>query len=142
MLSLNKIVFASLATMLGIAVVRYVGLEYDLTRALDDNKQLKASVQSYMNHAEYLTNSLAVADQQNKQLIKERDLLAKLRADHQQQLTSIKTQLQYSTAQLDALRLSTNETTKTWAIDCVPSTVISMFKYARVEACNKDGSAN
>ena len=142
MLSLNKVVFAGLATMLGIAAVRYVGLESDLTKALDDNKQLKASVQSYKNHAEYLTNSLADADQQNKKLIKERDLLAKLRADHQQQLTSIKTQLQHSTSQLDALRLSTNETTKTWANDCVPSAVIGVFKYAISGACSKDNSAN
>lgn len=142
MLSLNKVVFAGLATMLGIAVVRYVGLESDLTQALDDNKQLKASVQSYKNHAEYLTITLAVADQQNKQLLKERDLLAKLRADHQQQLTSIKTQLQHSTSQLDALRLSTNETTKTWANDCVPSAVIGVFKYAISGACSKDDSAN
>ncbi|MBH0088613.1 hypothetical protein [Pseudoalteromonas sp. NSLLW218] len=142
MLSLNKIVFAGLATMLGITVIKYMTVESDLTQALDNNKQLKASVQSYRNHAEYLTNTLAVADQQNKQLLKERDLLAKLRADHQQQLTSIKTQLQDSTSQLDALRLSPNETTKTWANDCVPSTVISMFKYARVGACSKDNSAN
>lgn len=142
MLSINKIVFAGLATMLGIAVVRYTGLESDLTQALDDNKQLKASVQSYKNHAEYLTNTLAVADQQNKQLLKERDLLAKLKADHQQQLTSIKTQLQHSTSQLDALRLSTNETTKTWANDCVPSAVIGVFKYAISGACSKDDSAN
>ncbi|TGE81353.1 hypothetical protein C7Y70_13175 [Pseudoalteromonas sp. KS88] len=142
MLSLNKVVFAGLATMLGIAVVRYVGLKSDLTNVLDDNKQLKASVQSYKNHAVHLANSLAEADQQNKQLIKERDLLVKLRADHQKQLTSIKTQLQQSTAQLDALRLSTDETTKTWANDCVPSTVIGVFKYARVGACSKDNSTN
>ncbi|KTF10379.1 MULTISPECIES: hypothetical protein [unclassified Pseudoalteromonas] len=142
MLSLNKIVFAGLATMLGITVVKYMAVESDLTQALDNNKQIKASVQSYKNHAEHLTNSLADADKRNKQLLKERDLLAKLRADHQQQLTSIKTKLQSSTAQLDALRLSTNETTKTWANDCVPSTVISMFKYARVGACSKDNSTN
>ena len=142
MLSLNKIVFAGLAMMLGIAVVRYIGVESDLTNALDDNKQLKASVQSYKNHTEYLANSLADADKQNKQLIKERDLLAKLRVDHQQQLNSIQTQLQHSTAQLDALRLSTDEETKTWANDCLPSTVISMFKYARVGACSRDNSTN
>jgi len=142
MLSLNKIVFAGLATMLGITVVKYMAVESDLTQALDNNKQIKASVQSYKNHAEHLTNSLADADKRNKQLLKERDLLAKLRADHQQQLTSIKTKLQSSRAQLDALRLSTNETTKSWANDCVPSTVISMFKYARVGACSKDNSTN
>ena len=142
MFSLNKIVFAGLATMLGITVIKFMTVESDLTQALDDNKQLKASVQSYKNHAEYLTNTLAVADQQNKQLLKERDLLAKLRAVHQQQLISIKTQLQHSTSQLDALRLSTNETTKTWANDCVPSAVIGVFKYAISGACSKDDSAN
>ncbi|WP_024590508.1 MULTISPECIES: hypothetical protein [unclassified Pseudoalteromonas] len=142
MLSLNKVVFVGLASMLGFAVVKYVGLESDLTKALDDNKQLKASVQSYKTHAEYLANSLADANKQNKQLLKERDLLARLRADHQQQLTSIQTQLQYSTAQLDALRLSSDETTKSWANDCVPIAVISVFKYARVEACSKDGGSD
>lgn len=142
MLSLNKVVFAGLATMLSIAVVRYVGLESDLTKALDDNKQLKASVQSYKTHAEYLANSLADANKQNKQLLKERDLLARLRADHQRQLASIQTQLQHSTAQLDALRLSSDETTKSWANNCVPIAVISVFKYARVGACSKDGGSD
>ena len=142
MFSLNKIVLVAFTAMLSVTALMYMGVKSDLNTAIENNKQLKVSVQSYKNHATYLTDSLVVADEQNKQLIKERDLLSTLRAQHQQQLIAIKIKLNNSNVQLDALRQSTDETTKHWANGCVPNAVVGMFKYATVRTCSKDDSAN
>lgn len=142
MFSLNKVLFAGLGVMLAISVFRYLGVSAELDEARDSNEQLLGTIQSYKNQVEMLANNLVNAEKQNKRLLKERTLLEQIREKHQAQLTSIENQLQTTNSQLDALRQSTNETTKNWANDCVPSAVISVFKYANARACNQNSRTN
>jgi len=138
----SRVIFAALVVMLAIYVFRYLGVSAELSTAKSDIEALNKSIESHKNHAQFLTNSLVNAEKQNKQLLKERALLEQLRVDHQAQLTVIENKLQATNSQLDALRLSTNETTKNWANDCVPSAVISVFKYANARACNQNSLTN
>tara|TARA_B100000700_G_scaffold328434_1_gene446282 strand:+ start:1246 stop:1674 length:429 start_codon:yes stop_codon:yes gene_type:complete len=142
MFSLNKVLFTGLGVMLAISVFRYLGVSAELDEARDSNEQLLSTIQSYKNQVEMLANNLVNAEKQNKRLLKERTLLEQIRAKHLAQLTSIENKLQTTNSQLDALRLSTNETTKNWANDCVPSAVISVFKYANARACNQNSRTN
>jgi len=142
MLSFNKVIFSALVVMLAISVFRYLGVSAELDEARDSNEQLLGTIQSYKNQVEMLANNLVNAEKQNKRLLKERALLEQIRAKHLAQLTSIENKLQTTNSQLDALRQSTNETTKNWANDCVPSAVISVFKYANARACNQNSRTN
>ncbi|WP_105215724.1 hypothetical protein [Pseudoalteromonas sp. T1lg22] len=142
MLNLNNLLPAALAVSLGLVVFKYAALKTDLDDALQANDTLAQSLASQKSHADYLAQSLALANQQNHRLVEERTLLNTLSADYRRQLKSIERELSESQTELEALRLSPDETTKQWANDCVPGAVVSVLKYATSGACSQNGGTD
>ena len=135
--SLDRVIIAILVvTVLAMAYANNT-IKSELQAERDTIEQMRANFEQKQLEITYLKSSLDFADQQNQRLIKERDLLSSLQKQHEDKLSAIQNKLTQTQTKLAKLRQSDDHKTQSWATDCVPSDVISMYQYATAGACHK-----
>lgn len=138
--SADRIVNVVLVAAVLMMVYSNSAIKTELEQAQARTQQIKNNFEQKQLEVTWLKDSLALSDKQNQKLLSERELLNKLNEQQTQRLSAIERALSSTQSQLAKLRQSNDTHTQSWATNCVPFAVISMFEHATAGACDQHSS--
>lgn len=133
-----------LALLIAIAALTYSAssIKAELKTAKQTIEQKDLAIENAVIQAEYLTQSVKLSEQANAKLMKERESLAKINAQHSAEIAKLNKQFHFAQTQIAKLRSSNDKAVKDWANSAIPCDAISLLKYASNKSCDENSSAN
>lgn len=140
--SVERLIIVGL--LIAIAALTYSAssIKAELKTAKQTIEQKDLAIENAAIAAEYLTQSVKLSEQANAKLLKERESLAKINAQHSAELAKLNKQFHFAQNQIAKLRSSNDKAVKDWANSAIPCDAISLLKYASSKSCDENRSAN
>lgn len=130
--------------LIAIAALTYSAssIKAELKTAKQTIEQKDLAIDNAAIQAEYLTQSVKLSEQANAKLLRERESLAKINAQHSAELAKLNKQFHFAQTQVAKLRSSNDKAVNDWANSAIPCDAISLLKYASNKSCDENSSTN
>lgn len=140
--SVERLIILALLVVVAMLTYSASSIQVELKAANSAIEQKDLAIENAAIQAEYLTQSVKLSEQANARLMKERESLAKINAQHSAEIAKLNKQFHFAQTQIAKLRSSNDKAVNDWANSAVPCGAISLLKYARNKSCDENSSAN
>lgn len=140
--SVERLIILALLVVVAMLTYSASSIQVELKAANSAIAQKDEAIENAAIQAEYLTQSVKLSEQANAKLMKERESLAKINAQHSAELAKLNKQFHFAQTQIAKLRSSNDKAVNDWANSAIPCDAISLLKYASNKSCDENSSAN